>query len=238
MTTAPGAAAPPPRRTDARLKRDRPVAAAREVFAASGGSGLEVIRNFPFLVTGAVCGVLAAVAGWSGSLALVGGYAVPGWQSGAVLLAVSLILLGVHYVRGVRRYAASGAESMPSRRSLRLLLALALLTAAAALGCGQGALSDMVNGAEYRVLAPTGPGGCTAVVREESFLESGRGEVYAVGDPGLARTPSGTWEVDAGHRPVAAGSYELTWGDGGSLTVRDSGTGPAPALDVEFLACP
>ncbi|CAM5437555.1 TetR family transcriptional regulator [Streptomyces spiroverticillatus] len=46
MTTAPGGGAPPPRRTDARLNRDRLVAAAREVFAASGpGASLNEIAR-------------------------------------------------------------------------------------------------------------------------------------------------------------------------------------------------
>ncbi|MFJ2738927.1 TetR/AcrR family transcriptional regulator [Streptomyces sp. NPDC087440] len=46
MTTASGGAAPPPRRTDARLNRDRLVAVAREVFAASGpGASLNEIAR-------------------------------------------------------------------------------------------------------------------------------------------------------------------------------------------------
>ncbi|MFF9200682.1 hypothetical protein ACF1AE_02400 [Streptomyces sp. NPDC014986] len=99
----------------------------------------------------------------------------------------------------------------------------------AVLGTAWGALDDLISDAEYRVLHPAGPGGCTAVVRETSFLVIGTGEVYAVGRTGLALDESGSWTADDGCRPVDAGTYELSWGrEGGHL--RISGTGTDPVL--------
>ncbi|MFV2118338.1 hypothetical protein ACE14D_07780 [Streptomyces sp. Act-28] len=84
----------------------------------------------------------------------------------------------------------------------------------AALGTAWGAVGDLTSNVEYRVLRPAGPGGRTAVVREASFLLAGDGEVYAVGRTGLALGESGSWTVDDGHRPIEAGTYELSWGPG------------------------
>ncbi|MFM9559416.1 hypothetical protein ACKI19_45135, partial [Streptomyces caniscabiei] len=61
-------------------------------------------------------------------------------------------------------------------------------------------MDDLVSDAEYHVLRPPGPGGCTAVVRETSFLVIGSGEAYAVGRTGLALGESGSWTVDDGYR--------------------------------------
>ncbi|MFC9891056.1 hypothetical protein [Streptomyces pilosus] len=97
----------------------------------------------------------------------------------------------------------------------------------AALGITWGAVDDLISNVEYRVLRPAGPGGCTAVVRETSFLVSGSGEVYAVGLTGLAVGEAGSWTVDDGYRPIDAGTYELSWGrDGGHLRIRGTSTDP------------
>jgi hypothetical protein len=104
-----------------------------------------------------------------------------------------------------------------------------LLIVTAALGTTWGAVDDLISNVEYRVLRPAGPGGCTAVVRETSFLVTGNGEVYAVGRTGLALGESGSWTVDDGYRPIDAGTYELSWGrEGGHL--RISGTSTDPVL--------
>ncbi|MFJ2262548.1 hypothetical protein ACIOKD_30270 [Streptomyces sp. NPDC087844] len=104
-----------------------------------------------------------------------------------------------------------------------------LLIVTAVFGIAGGALGDLFLGAEYRVLRPTGPGGCTAVVRETSFLMSGGGEAYAVGRTGLALGESGSWTVDDGYRPVASGTYALDWGRGGGL-LQISGTSTDPVI--------
>ncbi|MEU2181948.1 hypothetical protein [Streptomyces thermolilacinus] len=99
----------------------------------------------------------------------------------------------------------------------------------AVLGTAWGVVDDLASNVKYRVLRPAGPGGCTAVVREASFLVIGNGEVYAVGRTGLALDESGLWTVDDGHRPIDAGTYELSWGpEGGHL--RISGTSTDPVL--------
>ncbi|MCN9241805.1 hypothetical protein NGF19_13555 [Streptomyces sp. RY43-2] len=102
-----------------------------------------------------------------------------------------------------------------------------LLIVAAVLGTAWGAVDDLVHDAKYHVLHPAGPGGCTAVVRETSFLVIGSGEAYAVGRTGLALGTSGSWTVDDGYRPVDAGTYELGWGrDGGRLRISGTITDP------------
>ncbi|MEU6029670.1 hypothetical protein ABZ825_22095 [Streptomyces tauricus] len=106
-------------------------------------------------------------------------------------------------------------------------LGVRLLIVAAVFGIAGGALGDLFLGAEYRVLRPSGPGGCTAVVREASFLMSGGGEAWAVGRTGLAFGESGSWTVDDGYRPVASGTYALDWGrDGGLLQISGTSTDP------------
>ncbi|WP_406197940.1 hypothetical protein OG920_24620 [Streptomyces europaeiscabiei] len=97
------------------------------------------------------------------------------------------------------------------------------------LGTAWGAVDDLVSDAEYHVLRPPGPGGCTAVVRETSFLVIGSGEAYAVGRTGLALGESGSWTVDDGYRPIDTGTYELAWGRNGGL-LQISGTSTDPVL--------
>ncbi|MER5853691.1 hypothetical protein ABT126_44110 [Streptomyces sp. NPDC002012] len=97
------------------------------------------------------------------------------------------------------------------------------------LGTAWGAADDLISDAEYHVLRPAGPGGCTAVVRETSFLVIGNGEAYAVGRTGLALGESASWTVDDGYRPVDAGTYELDWGRGGGF-LRISGTSTDPVV--------
>ncbi|MFF7858734.1 hypothetical protein [Streptomyces sp. NPDC007904] len=88
-------------------------------------------------------------------------------------------------------------------------------------------MDDLISDAEYHVLRPAGPEGCTVVVRETSFLAIGNGEAYAVGHTGLALGESGSWTVDDGYRPVAAGTYALGWGrDGGFLRISGTSTDP------------
>ncbi|WLQ65139.1 hypothetical protein [Streptomyces glycanivorans] len=177
---------------------------------------------------------LAVVAGWSSLLLVVMGRVVPGWAVGTGLCLVSLILMAVHVVRRV-----SADDTYPQGRRVLPRVALALLTAAAGLGSAAGAVSDLLGGADYRVLEPVGPYGCTAVVRETSFLKISDGVVYAVGPTGVAWRESGSWMADDIHRPVADGTYELSWnGSGvGTFRVRGTATDPIVASDVGPLDC-
>ncbi|MFJ8447415.1 hypothetical protein [[Kitasatospora] papulosa] len=178
--------------------------------------------------------VLAVAAGWSNLLLVVMGHVVPGWAVGAGLCFVSLILMTAHAVRRV----SADDMFLPGRRMLPGV-ALALLTAAAGLGSAGGAVSDLLGGADYRVLEPVGPHGCTAVVRETSFLKISDGMVYAVGSTGVAWRESGSWTADDMHRPVADGTYELSWnGSGvGAFRVRGTATDPIVFSDVDPLSC-
>ncbi|WP_432182531.1 hypothetical protein [Streptomyces sp. NBC_00063] len=169
---------------------------------------------------------LAAVASWSSLLLVVQGRVIPGWGVSAALLAMSFVLRRALTQAG----GPADASGLPRKRATRARPVNVLLIVTAALGTGWGAVDDLISDADYQVLRPAGPGGCTAVVRETSFLVIGNGEAYAVGRTGLALGKSGSWTVDDGFRPVDAGAYDLSWGqDGGALRIR--GTATDPVLD-------
>ncbi|WP_143145033.1 hypothetical protein [Streptomyces humi] len=171
---------------------------------------------------------LAAVAGWSSPLLLVGERVVPGWAVSAVLLAVALVLRGALRRAGRRRPA--GTATLPGRWAGWIRWSGLLLIAVAALGTTLGAADDLVSSAKYHVLRPVGPGGCTAVVRETSFLVIGTGEAYAVGRTGVALGRAGSWTVDDGYRPFDAGTYTLRWGPDGTGLLQISGRPTDPVL--------
>ncbi|MFD3521543.1 hypothetical protein [Streptomyces sp. NPDC058653] len=166
---------------------------------------------------------LAAVASWSDLLLVVQGRVLPGWGVSATLLILALVLR-----RTLTRVGSpAGAPKLPRKRATWASLGNTLLIAMAVLGTVWGAADDLISSAEYHVLRPAGPGGCTAVVRETSFLMIGNGEAYAVGLTGLALGESGSWTVDDGYRPVDAGTYELGWErDSGLLRVSGTSTDP------------
>ncbi|BEL06548.1 hypothetical protein Q0Z83_047390 [Actinoplanes sichuanensis] len=170
------------------------------------------------LIDGVVLSAAVAVAAhWSGLLLIVGTHPVPGWAPGGALLGVALIV-------GLSRRSAP-ARPGPNRWRW----ALALLTL---IGCLAGGLADAF--ARYHLLEPYGPGGCRAVARETAFLFAGSGQVYTghvIGPMGIAWRGT-SWTADDGHRPIAAGDYELSWGfGGGSLVVEGSDGDPVwPAL--------
>ncbi|MFJ9242420.1 hypothetical protein [Streptomyces sp. NPDC101776] len=169
---------------------------------------------------------LAALAGWSDLLLVVRGHVVPGWVLSGVLVVLALVLWGTFY-RAARR--AEAARLPGARRAGWVPPLSALLIGVAAFGVAWKAVDDLGSDARYYVLRPTGPGGCTAVVRETSFLMIGNGEAYAVGRTGMAWGEAGSWVVDDGYRPVAGGTYELSWErDGGVLRV--SGTTGNPVV--------
>ncbi|WP_433789204.1 hypothetical protein [Actinoplanes sp. CA-252034] len=156
----------------------------------------------------------ALVAHWCGLMLLVGSRMVPGWASGAALLGAALV--------------ARRAEPTSTGRD-RWRWALGSLTA---VGCLLSGGTDVF--ATYHLLDPAGPGGCRAFARETAILFAGGGEVYtgyAVGPVGVAWEGS-SWTADDGYRPIAAGTYRLTWGlGGGSLVVEGTGGNPVwPAL--------
>ncbi|MGY3202345.1 hypothetical protein [Streptomyces sp. TE5632] len=186
-----------------------------------------VERPFRWRAVAVGCAVLAVVASWSGLLMVVAGRVVPGWGVSCVLLGVALVLLVCV------RNTAEGVNKPP--RVPRWMIISS--TAAAALGIAFGAGGDLINGAEYFVLEPEGPGGCRAVVRETSFLVIGTGEVYEVGSSGLGRR-IGSWTVDDGHRPFRFGAYELDWGqDGGNLSVHGTSGNPVLWHDIPEIDC-
>lgn len=176
---------------------------------------------------------LAVAAGWSSLLLVVMGRVVPGWAVGTGLCLVSLILMAVHVVRRV-----SADDTYPQGRRVLPRVALALDGGSRTRQCGRSGQRPL-GGADYRVLEPVGPYGCTAVVRETSFLKISDGVVYAVGPTGVAWRESGSWMADDMHRPVADGTYELSWnGSGvGTFRVRGTATDPIVASDVGPLDC-
>lgn len=146
-----------------------------------------------FLVA-VLCAVLAAVVSWTELILVVPGRVLPHWAvAGIALLAAAVLRIRSR-----------------SRPSGLWWAAFALPAAVAAAGAGLGGAGDL--GADYRVLDPAGPDGCRAVVRENSFLVIGDGTVYAVNGAGFA-FPGSTWIADDGTRPIAAGQYDLSWGE-------------------------
>ncbi len=194
-----------------------------------------IVRLSPAVSAAAGIGglALAAVASWSSLLLVVQGRVVPGWGVSATLLVMALVLRWALDRVGRR----ADASRLPRKRATWRLGA-GLLIGMAVLGTGWGAVDDLVSGAEYHVLRPSGPGGCTAVVRETSFLVIGNGEAYAVGHTGLALGESGSWTVDDGYRPVGAGMYELDWGrDGGLLRISGTSTDPITGGGIADIDC-
>ncbi|MET8075824.1 hypothetical protein [Streptomyces sp. NPDC005303] len=186
---------------------------------------------FPYQAVCVLGLVLAAVVSWGSVLVVVAGRVVPAWVLGGALIVVSLVLMGVHGVRRRRSAPDDGDTAVTAGRYVPRRFGYVLLTVLAVVSVGFGVLGDL--GAQYLVLRPSGPGGCTAVVRETAFLMAGSGEVYGVGgSTGVAWGPSGSWFADDGYRPVAEGSYELTWGRGeGVLVVHGSSGNPVyPAI--------
>ncbi|MCH5676470.1 hypothetical protein [Streptomyces gilvus] len=177
---------------------------------------------------------LAAAVSWSGLLLVVRGRVIPGWEVSGALLVLALV------VRRALLKAARDTETVrPARKRVTpVRLGEGLLLGAAVLGTAWGAGDDLISDARYHVLSPTGPGGCTAVVRETSFLVVGNGEAYAVGHTGLALGESGSWTVDDGYRPVAAGTYALRWGrDAGVLRVSGTNTDPVVRGGLTDVSC-
>ena len=190
----------------------------------------------PGALTAAGVGSLAlgTVASWSDLLLVVGGRVVPGWGVSAVLFVLALVLWRSFVRAGHRGEAVLLSVVRPGW----LRPATVLLIVAAVSGIAWGALDDLISDARYYVLRPTGPGGCTAVVRETSFLVIGNGEAYAVGRTGLALGEAGSWVVDDGYRPVAAGTYKLDWErDGGLLVISGSGTDPVVRGGMTDIDC-
>ena len=198
---------------------------------ARGTARLNSVAKSLFGAPAAVCAVLAAVAvvgHWCGLLLIVDAHAVPGWALGGALLvaALTIRLAG----RRARRYGQTRTGATTGfGRGRRALTTVASLTV---VGCVLSGLADVP--ATYQVLRPAGPGGCRAVVRETAFLFAGGGDVYTgyvIGPIGVARRGS-SWTADDGYRPVAAGTYRLSWGTGGgSLAVEGTDVDPVqPAL--------
>ncbi|MGX1369748.1 hypothetical protein RKD19_005107 [Streptomyces canus] len=195
---------------------------------------------FPYPAVSVLGLVLAAVASWGGVLVVVAGRVFPAWVLGGALAVVALVLMGVHRVRerSTAPVEGDGDTAVTAGRYVPRRLGYVLLTVLAVASVGFGALGDL--GAQYFVLRPRGPGGCTAVVRETAFLMAGRGEVYGVGgwgSTGVAWGSSGSWFADDGYRPVAEGSYELTWGRGGGVLVVQGRSGDPVYPAIHSVGC-
>ncbi|MEV5525900.1 hypothetical protein [Streptomyces prunicolor] len=174
-----------------------------------------------FTAAGVASLALAAWVSWSNLLLLVWGHVVPDWEVSAVLFVLALAL----WWTSLRAAGRAQAARLAGTRARWVSPVSALLIGVGTLGIAWGAVGDL--DARYYVLRPTGPGGCTAVVRETSFLMIGNGEAYAVGRTGLALGEAGSWVVDDGYRPIADGAYELDWErDGGLLVISGTSTDP------------
>ena len=195
------------------------------------------IELSPGALTAAGVGSLAvaALASWSDPLLVVRGHVVPGWGVSGVLLVLAFVVWRT-CLQAARR--AEAARRLGARATWWVGLVSRVLIVVAAFGVVGGAVADLALEARYYVLRPTGPGGCTAVVRETSFLMIGNGEAYAVGRTGLAWGEAGSWVVDDGYRPVAGGTYEVKWEqDGGLLLINGTSTDPVIRGGMTDIDC-
>ena len=151
--------------------------------------------------------VMAFFNGW---VLVIGTHVVRARILSGVLLVASLLLLRN---RSTKHSSEHGREV---QRSGLQSWVVALLAAVVGAGTALGAFVDM--GTETFILKPQGPDGCTAVVRESSFLMGGSGAAYAVNAVGIGRQAGG-WSTDDGYRPIEAGSYTLDWHPSGRLIV-------------------
>ncbi|WP_166021199.1 hypothetical protein [Streptomyces chilikensis] len=180
--------------------------------------------------------VLAAVAAWGSLLLVVQGRVIPGWGVSAALLVAVLVFRWAFTRR--RRRDGTSPLGLPRKQAEWARRTSALLIVTAVLGTVLEATADLLVSAEYHVLHPEGPEGCTAVVRETSFLVIGDGEVFAVGRTGLAFGTAGSWTVDDGYRPVEEGAYELDWGEEtGALRIIGTITDPVVRSDMDGIDC-
>lgn len=179
-------------------------------------------------VTAVGCAVLSLPVSWGGLLLVVGERVVPGWVLACVLLLP---------LPALRWFPVPAATGGPHKHRVvpRWVLAVSATVATSVLAyC---ALGDWATEADYRVLEPSGPGGCRVVVRETSFLVIGTGEVYEVGTGGLG-LQIGSWTADDGHRPFRSGTYELEWGrEGGLLRIGGTSTDPVWTSDIPVITC-
>jgi hypothetical protein len=201
--------------------------------SAQGETG-RTARVVLYAVVTAGCLLFSVVVSWSDLLLVVMGRVIPGWVLSAVVLALSLILLRV-----LASWHPTGAQTewAPAKSPLPDVVRV-LLIGTAVLGSVLSAATDLISSAVYRVLPPESPQGCTVVVRETSFLQAGDGDVYVAGTVGLAWWSSGGWTVDHGYRPVAEGTYELSWNrEGGTFEVRGTPDNPILSGGEHTLAC-
>jgi hypothetical protein len=170
--------------------------------------------------------VVVVVGTWAGLLLIVARHVIPGWVVSSTLIVATLlrILVGATWRRGERPSSRRPDPRTAVRRPTSRLFVLPAVIAV--LGNTLGAADDLISGAAYHVLEPSGPGGCRPVVRETSFLFAGGGDVYAVGPSGLGQRTS-SWRSDDGYSPIASHTYELRWGaDNGNLSVNGSDVDP------------
>ncbi len=187
----------------------------------------------------AACLVLAALAvagGLTVGFVLVwGGQVMPSWAVSAVLLAISLALVGARTLMRKHRARRSDEHGPPARRAAGWTAAWVTGAASVALGSALGLAADQP--ATYTVLASSGPGTCQVAVRESSFLFAGAGDAYAVGPGGLGR-PVGSWTADDGYQPIASGTYDLEWDDGSAVLSLHSDVGNPVWPASHFFDCP
>ncbi|MGO4601625.1 hypothetical protein [Terrabacter sp. 2YAF2] len=171
-------------------------------------------------------------------VASAGDAAVGLFWAGLALLVLARVLGLVH-----RRRHASGPDPVPGpspqgaprptpgrRLTVGLLVVGAGVATAFSWAFDTGSTSVVVN--------PSSAGGCRVVVQERSFLLSGSGAVFVLPAHGVVARRVSRYSTDDGYRPVAAGSFTLTWaGERGHLEVSGSGVDPVWPRSHD-VACP
>ena len=160
------------------------------------------------------------------------GDAAPWLFVGGLLVGTAGVVMSV-----VERHRRPGVRE-PRRRGSGAgrAVAIAMLVVTAGVVAGLGWLFS--HDTDAMVLEPPSAGGCRVVVQEHSLLMSGSGTVFVLPAHDLVARRVSRYSTDDGYRPVASGSYSLTWtGEQGLLEVSGSGSDPVwPGLHE--IDCP
>ncbi len=184
--------------------------------------------------------LLAPAAVWTARdryVLVLGGDVVPPWLVVAGLIALGLtVLIADHLLTDPVARAARVARRRPRLPPVGFGPLLAIGLALGVVVVGAAALREVDGG--YVTLRPAGPGGCTLVVRETSFLSTGSAQVYRLGRGDLLGPRVASYESEDGGSPFRDRDYELVWtGRAADIRVLGAADELVP-LPVDRPTCP
>ena len=190
------------------------------------GRGAHVAKQVSVGLFALALVVVVPSVAWHQVLVVGGRVTDPADAAPALFVAGVLVGVGGLVLAAVDRHRRrSSGEAVTGRRSGGRVAAVVLLVVTAGVVAGL----DWVfgHGSDAVVLEPASAGGCRVVVQEHSLFMSGSGTVFVLPPDDLVARRVSRYTTDDAYRPVAAGSYSLTWtGDHGHLEVSGTGFDP------------